>query len=89
MPAGPSGAYSHLLYNPLQCSCLEDPRDGGAWWAAFCGSHTVGHDWSDLGETVERAERKWGVASKDGRVKKRETGVGNELSQDQPKKLTM
>ena len=19
--------------NPLQCSCLEDPRDGGAWWA--------------------------------------------------------
>ena len=23
--------------NPLQCSCLEDPRDGGAWWAAVCG----------------------------------------------------
>ena len=23
--------------NPLQCSCLENPRDGGAWWAAFCG----------------------------------------------------
>ena len=21
--------------NPLQCSCLEDPRDGGAWWAAI------------------------------------------------------
>ena len=21
--------------NPLQCSCLENPRDGGAWWAAF------------------------------------------------------
>ena len=19
--------------NPLQCSCLENPRDGGAWWA--------------------------------------------------------
>ena len=18
--------------NPLQCSCLENPRDGGAWW---------------------------------------------------------
>ena len=18
---------------PLQCSCLENPRDGGAWWA--------------------------------------------------------
>ena len=23
--------------NPLQCSCLEDPRDGGAWWAAVHG----------------------------------------------------
>ena len=22
---------------PLQCSCLENPRDGGAWWAAVCG----------------------------------------------------
>ena len=38
---------------------------------------------------MERAERKWEVASKDGRVKKREMGVGNELSQDQLKKLTM
>ena len=33
---------------PLQCSCLENPRDGGAWWAAVSGSHRVGHDWSDL-----------------------------------------
>ena len=23
--------------NPLQCSCLENPRDGGPWWAAVCG----------------------------------------------------
>ena len=23
--------------SPLQCSCLENPRDGGAWWAAVCG----------------------------------------------------
>ena len=23
--------------NPLQCSCLENPRVGGAWWAAICG----------------------------------------------------
>ena len=22
--------------NPLQCSRLENPRDGGAWWAAVC-----------------------------------------------------
>ena len=23
--------------NPLQCSCLENPRDGGIWWASVCG----------------------------------------------------
>ena len=23
--------------SPLQCSCLEHPRDGGAWWAAVYG----------------------------------------------------
>ena len=25
------------MANPLQCSCLENPRDGGAWWAAIYG----------------------------------------------------
>ena len=34
--------------NPLQCSCLENPRDRGAWWAAVYGSHRVGHNWTDL-----------------------------------------
>ena len=23
--------------NPFQCSCLENPRDGGAWWTAVYG----------------------------------------------------
>ena len=23
--------------NPLQCSCLENPSEGGAWWAAIYG----------------------------------------------------
>ena len=23
--------------NPLRCSCLENPRDGGAWWAVIYG----------------------------------------------------
>ena len=23
--------------NPLQCSCLENPRNGGSWWAVVCG----------------------------------------------------
>ena len=33
--------------NPLQCSCLENPRDGGAWWAAI------------YGVTQSRARLKW------------------------------
>ena len=33
--------------NPLQCSCLENPRDRGAWW------DRVGHDWSDLADLAE------------------------------------
>ena len=37
-----------LSSNPLQCSCLENPRDGGAWWLLSMRSHRVGHDWSDL-----------------------------------------
>ena len=37
--------------NPLQCSCLENPRDRGAWWAADYGVR-VGHDWSDLATAV-------------------------------------
>ena len=30
--------------NPLQCSCLENPRDGGAWWVPSMWSHRVRHD---------------------------------------------
>ena len=26
--------------NTLQCSCLENPRDGEAWWAAIYGGRT-------------------------------------------------
>ena len=31
--------------NPLQCSCLENPRDWGAWWAAIYG---VAQSWTRL-----------------------------------------
>ena len=41
--------------NPLQCSCLQNPRDGGAWWAAVYGLHKVGHDWSDLAAAAAAA----------------------------------
>ena len=31
--------------NPLQCSCLENPRDRGAWWAVVYG---VAQSWTQL-----------------------------------------
>ena len=34
--------------NPLQYSCLENPVDRGAWWAAVYGFHRVGQDWSNI-----------------------------------------
>ena len=35
--------------NPLQCSCLENPRDRGAWWAAVYGvAQSRTRHWSDL-----------------------------------------
>ena len=38
--------------NPLLCSCLENPRDGGTWWAAICGLQRVGHDWSSSRRSI-------------------------------------
>ena len=32
---------------PLQCSCLENPMDGGAWWAAV---HEVAKIWTRLSD---------------------------------------
>ena len=34
--------------NPLQCSCLENPRDWEPGGLLSLGSHRVGHDWRDL-----------------------------------------
>ena len=38
--------------NPLQCSCLENPRDGKPGGLPSLGSHRVGQDWSDLAAAV-------------------------------------
>ena len=38
--------------NPLQCSCLENPRDGGAWWAAIYG---VAQSWTQLKRLSSRS----------------------------------
>ena len=46
--------------NPLQCSCLESPRDVGAWWAAVYG---VAQSWTWLkwlsSSRGRRKETKW------------------------------
>ena len=34
---------------PLQYSCLENPMDGGAWWAAV---HGVGKSWTGLSDVT-------------------------------------
>ena len=41
--------------NPLQCSCLENPRYGGPRGAAVIGSHRFGHDWIDLAAAAAAA----------------------------------
>ena len=38
--------------NPLQYSCLENPRDRGAWWATVHGWQRVRHDWVTNTDTL-------------------------------------
>ena len=40
---------------PLQYSCLENPMDRGAWWAAVYGVTQSRHDWSSLAAAAARA----------------------------------
>ena len=42
--------------NPLQCSCLENPRDGGAWWAAVYG---VAQSWTQLKRLSSSSSDSW------------------------------
>ena len=42
--------------NPLQCSCLENPRDGKPGGLPSMGSHRVGHDWSNAAAAAAAAE---------------------------------
>ena len=62
--------------NPLHCSCLENPRDGGAWWAAVYGVTQI---WTRL---------KWlSSSSRDGagrerKERKRERGNVSSLHRD-------
>ena len=42
--------------NPLQCSCLENLRDEGAWWAAVCGVAQSRTRLSDLAAVAAAAD---------------------------------
>ena len=43
---------------PLQCSCLENPRDWEPGGLLSMGSHRVGHDGSDLAAAAAAAAEK-------------------------------
>ena len=47
--------------NPLQCSCLENPRDGGAWWTALYGVAQSRTWLKRLSSNVFWGIWKWGV----------------------------
>ena len=52
--------------NPLQCSCLENPRDGGAWWAAVYGV-TQNRTWmKQLSSSSSGVKKTLGSLSADG-----------------------
>ena len=44
--------------NPLQCSCLENPRDKGAWWAAVYG---VAQSRTRLKRLSSSSSREWSL----------------------------
>ena len=54
--------------NPLQCSCLESPRDGRAWWAAV---YRVG-----VAQSQTRLKRLGSSRGKAGEGGRRESGMG-------------
>ena len=45
--------------NPLQYSCLENPRDRGAGGLLSMGSHRVRHNWSDLAAAAAETGMRW------------------------------
>ena len=50
--------------NPLQCSCLENPRDGGTWWAAISGVAQSQTQLKRLSSSYRWGNRGQGVSGK-------------------------
>ena len=51
---------------PLQCSCLENPRDGGAWWASIYG---VAQSQTRLKQLSSSSSIKCSIKTRKGRKK--------------------
>ena len=47
--------------NPLQCSCLKNPRDGGIWWAAVYGvaQSRARLKWLSSSSSISTHTQKW------------------------------
>ena len=56
----PSGRCGEGNGNPLQCSCLENPKDRGAWWAAI---HWVAQSRTRLKRLSSSSSSGWWVLS--------------------------
>ena len=50
--------------NPLHYSCLENHRDGGAWWAALYGVTQSQTRLKRLSSSIENGQKKWTGSSK-------------------------
>jgi len=58
---------SKLVLNPLQGSCLENPRDGGAWWAAIYGVAQSQTWLKRLSSSSRLQQQSWRVGCLEGR----------------------
>ena len=65
--------------NPLQCSCLENPRDGGAWWAAVYGVAQSRTRLKQLSSSSSICQIETDIFSQEtsGVINKREAPAGN------------
>ena len=57
--------------NPLQCSCLENPRDRGAWWAAVYG----------VAQSRTRLKRISSSSSSKAYIQARKTNIGSDRAE--------
>ena len=55
--------YVTCLDKEIATSCLENPMDRGAWWAASRGSQRVGHNWASEHSYITKNNPKYGYST--------------------------